>query len=259
MTARIGSLAVPGRVTGWAKLPATWQLDGDQHAALARQQPGAVIAALKIYLGMCLYANFGPNERYEVSGCAQRSVSQLSHALKLSRPFVIKGLRLLRERRMVERLGGRPEIYRIARYDTARNWTRLPRQYLVGAGGPRRQIEKLAGFPSRGRTAANALRFYIYIASIRNRNTGAATVGYNRLMEILHLSRAEISDAISLLIEHQLITVRNNKMATVVDYLYQGNLPRDVYESTNSYFLRGVFGGRRAGRPVEDGMPVDDV
>jgi hypothetical protein len=40
----------------------------------------------------------------------------------------------------------------------------------------------------------------------------------------------------------QLITVRNNKMAMNVDYLYQGNLPRDICESTNSYFLRGFLG-----------------
>lgn len=241
-----------GPLTGWAKLPCTWQLDDNQQRALSRSQPGAVIAALKIYLGLCLYANFRPNDRFDRSGCAQISVSHLCNALQLSRPFVIKGLRLLTERRMIGKLGGRPEIYRIADYDAARNWTRLPREYLFG-GGRRRKVERLAGFPSRGRTAANALRFYIYIASIRNRNTGAATVGYARLMELLGLNRTEVSDAISLLIEHQMITVRNNKMAMVVDYLYQGNLPRDVYESTNSYFLRG-FSGRKPG--TDEGLPV---
>jgi hypothetical protein len=44
---------------------------------------------------------------------------------------------------MSEKLGGRAEIYRIAGYESARNWTRLPKQYLFD-GGRRRQVEKLA-------------------------------------------------------------------------------------------------------------------
>ena len=45
-----------GAVAGWAKLPCTWQVEADQHRALAQAQPGAIVAALKIYLAICLYA-----------------------------------------------------------------------------------------------------------------------------------------------------------------------------------------------------------
>jgi len=248
-TSAVPPATATSRLSGWAKLPCTWQLEGSQHRALANRQTGEVITALKIYLALCLYANFKPNGRFSVSGCAQRSIGDFSHALKLSRPSVVKGFRVLRERGIVERLGGRPEIYRIAHYETAPNWTRLPKEYLVG-GSRSRQIARLAGLPSRGRVAANALRLYIYVASILNRNTNAATVGYARLMEILGLDRTAVSNAVSLLIEHQLITVRNNKMAMVIDELYRGNLPKEVYDSTNSYFLRG-FSNRKS--PASEG------
>jgi hypothetical protein len=139
--------------------------------------------------------------------------------------------------------------------DSARNWTRLPKQYLVGSL-PRR-IERIVKFPSRGRTAANALRFYVYIAAIRDRKTNAATVGYTRLVEVLGFDRAGISNAISLLIEHQLITVRNNKTGMLLHDIGEGSLPPDVYDSTNMYFLRGFSKRREPG--AADALPFTDA
>jgi hypothetical protein len=230
------------RLTGWAKMPCSWQLLPDRHAVLSGNSPGQVIAALKIYLSMCLYANFGPNGRFAAAGCTQRSVTAWCRSLKLSRPVAISGLRLLNATGIAERLGGRPETYRIADYETARYWTRLPKTYLLGSTP--RQVEKLASFPSRGRSAANALRLYVYIAAVRDRKTFAATVGYTKIIDTLGLSRNAVSSAISMLVEHELVTVRNNKLAELHMVGYDGPIPRDIYVATNTYFLRG-FGRRQ--------------
>ena len=79
-----------------------------------------------------------------------------------------------------------------------------------------------------------------YIACIRERKSDAATVGYAKLVDVLGIDRTAISAAISLLIAHHLVTARNNKMAISIDHLYEGNLPDEVYDSANTYILRGL-------------------
>lgn len=198
----------------WAKMPCSWQTEVEKHNDIRgrfgwQADQGASIAALKLYIALCLKANFSSNTRFPRAGCVQKSITDFERLTDLSRPMVVRGMRRLVDLGIVEPLAGRPRVYRIVDYETARYWTKLPRTYLFGDRSET-QVQKLFSLPNRSRTTLAALQFYLYIAAVRNR-LGDAKVTYNTIAERTGLSRSEISGAISLLVGNDLLSVRQNE------------------------------------------------
>lgn len=201
----------------WAKMPCTWQTDanfhrtqlnGDSLGVLGRpQSPGEAIAALKIYVALCLKANFKAGSYLPDTGCVQRSISHLSELVGLSRPMTIKGLRKLQEWEIVAVKSGRPAIYHIVDYEKAKYWTKLPRTHLY-AGQKENRIERLRDMSNRSKTTLHALQMYLYLAAIRDKKSHLAKVTYERITEVLGITRDDVSKAISTLIGFSLISVR---------------------------------------------------
>jgi len=208
-------------------MPCNWQTDGAFHCNLG-SATGEEIAALKLYIALCLKANFSPRSSLPSTGCVQRSISQLCELVGLSRPIAIKGLRKLQQWGLLETKGGRPTIYHVTDYETAKYWTKLPRSHLYG-GLKETRIDRLLVMPNRGKTTLHALQMYLYLASIRNRTTSLAKVTYDRLADVLAISRNEVSAAISALVGFELISVR----LAEADEFY-GERPSNVY------WLRGT-------------------
>jgi len=201
----------------WAKMPCTWQTDSNFHRNqlnscaldfLGRPHPpGEAIAALKVYVALCLKANFKAGSYLPDTGCVQRSISQLSELVGLSRPMTIKGLRKLQEWKIVSVKSGRPAIYHIVDYEKAKYWTKLPRTHLY-AGPKENRIELLRNMSNRSKTTLHALQMYLYLAAIRDKKSHLAKVTYERMMEVMGITRNEVSKAISTLIGFNLISVR---------------------------------------------------
>jgi hypothetical protein len=222
----------------WSKMPCSWQTDANFHGKLMHSEPlallgnglppGEAIAALKLYVALCLKANFKAGSYLPATGCVQRSISQLCELVGLSRPMTIKGLRKLQEWKIVTTKGGRPAIYHITDYETAKYWTKLPQTHLY-AGSNGNRIEPLRAMSNRSKTTLHALQMYLYLAAIRDKKTHLAKVTYDRMTTVLGITRNDISKAISTLISSNLISVR---LAGPDEFF--GERP------SNIYWLRGT-------------------
>lgn len=227
----------------WSKMPVSWQLDPEMHKTIARASQGEAIAALKLYIGFCLKANYGEKDGLPKKGCVRISLSQLEALTDLSRPMVVAGLKLLKEWDIVTSLGGRPAIYHIIEYETTKTWAKLTNRPLYGA----REMNRMRGLesmPNRHRTTLHALQVYLYLGSIRNKDTNRAQVGYKQMCAVLGMPRNRLSAAISML-SAELITVRT---APVIRY------EEGERHSTNHYWLRGSLNDPHVPSP-EDFSP----
>ena len=213
----------------WAKMPINWQILPECHAKIRNADTGTAIAALKLYIVLCIKANFKANNHFEVSGCIQRSLVQLAVLAGISKPKVISGLKLLNRLKLIEIDEGRPMTYRISNYESAANWTKLPSAYLYG-GTNGRTLLKLNRLSNRNSLTVSALQMYLYLASIRNRATFKAKVTYERLGDVLGISRQKISQTISALVAADLISVR---VGDEDDYFEENRT------SSNVYYLMG--------------------
>lgn len=192
----------------WAKMPCSWQTDPETHRAIRKLPTGQATSALKLYLAICVRANYNQRADLPTTGCARLTLDDLEALTGLSRPMVVAGLRQLRQLDIIEVLEKRPAVYHIKAYESARYWTRLPRAPLYGHPSAR-HLATLAAMPIRQGVTRHALQLYLYLASIRDRNSDKATVSFAQMQQTLDLSRRAISRGISMLVAHDLIGVRS--------------------------------------------------
>lgn len=204
----------------WAKMPCGWQQEKALHQALRDAPVGEAIAALKLYLAFCILANYGPTSSLPMAGSVKLSLVALGRKTGMTKPLVIKGARLLEKVGLVTRVIGKPVTYVLTDYTTCPNWTKLPKRYLLGSDP--REIEYLATLPNRGQEVFEALQFYIYIASIRDKGTLKAKATYDTISSALGMSRNAVSRAISTLCARNLISMRPGEALS-------GTEPSNVY------------------------------
>ncbi len=101
---------------GWSKMPVSWQKDPAFQERIRSAPQGDSIAALKLYIAICLKANFHQTEGGLDAGCVQLSLTSLGELVDVSRPMVVAGLKLLTEWGVVASEVGRPRILRIVNY-----------------------------------------------------------------------------------------------------------------------------------------------
>jgi len=215
----------------WSKMPCSWQKQSTVHAVLRSKPCGTAIAALKLYITFCLHANFygakSPEEKtLAQAGCVQKTIQSLCELTGMSKPVVIGGLRLLMEMQIIERLEGRPTTYQIVDFTTATYWVKLPRRHLHGADD--REVEKIALLPNRGQEIFEALQLYLYIASVREKESQQARVTYTTVCSVLCMSRNAVSRAISTLVARELLSVR-----------IENPNEKDYMKRCNIYWLQG--------------------
>ena len=190
----------------WAKMPCGWQQDEHIHREMRKAPIGKAIAALKLYLALCMLANYSPTSALSSAGSVKLSLVALARKTGMSKPLAIGGARLLEKLKLIKREAGKPITYVLADYGTCKYWTKLPKRYLIGNDS--REIERMATLPNRGQEVFEALQFYIYIASIRDKVTGKAKVTYETIIHTLGMSRNAVSRAISTLCAKNMISMR---------------------------------------------------
>jgi hypothetical protein len=212
---------------GWSKMPVSWQKDPAFQERIRSASQGDAIAALKLYIAMCLKANFHSTEQL-LAGCVQLSLTSLVELVDTSRPMVVAGLKLLADWGLIASEGGRPTIWRIVDYIDAPYWVKLPKRPLYGSKDEDR-ILALVQMPNRRRGTLHALQLYLYLASIRDKHSNKANLSYEQGKRTLGLSRNQFSSALSLL-TLELVTVRTAlEIKTTTGTRF----------SSNEYWLRG--------------------
>ncbi|OTP70436.1 hypothetical protein [Caballeronia sordidicola] len=231
----------------WAKMPCSWQKDPDMHRLIAGAPTGTAIAALKLYIALCLKANFAKTKEFPSSGCVKRSITQLCTLTGLSRPVVIAGLRQLQAWRIIECLGGRPAVYHVTDYDKAPYWAKLPSGHLFD--GYPGEVVRISQIPNRGVGTLHALQLYLYVASVRDRHSHKAKVTYPRFQSVLGFDRNEIAHAITLVGAYELVTVRTGDPD---DVAFHPERPCNVF------WLRGSLTKEFRERAAADRRAVDE-
>jgi hypothetical protein len=212
----------------WAKMPCNWQTNPDVHLLIGEADTGAAIAALKLYIALCVKANYKPTKTFATPGMVRLSIERLCALTGLSKPMTIAGLRLLQIWELIQCHGGRPAVYEIVGYNTAPYWTKLPCNQLY-AGWDQKILGALEAMGNRGKTRLHALQAYLYLASIRDKSSLKARVAYTQFSNVLGISRNDISSAISTLVSDDLIAVRLGELS---DFSETGR-------PSNEYWLRG--------------------
>lgn len=220
----------------FSKMPSVWQDDASVHKQLRALPVGTAIAALKLYLAMCVKATFPESDEADGKVCC--SLAQWVEYTTLSRPMVIRGFRALVDLGLVLRIGARPVIYEIDGYQSHPRWAKLPTKVLLGSHFRTNDlVEGLRAVSNRGQPSFEALQLYLYLATIRDRNTDQAKVTYDKISEKLLMGRNAISRAISTLVGANLIGVRTD------------STPAGSYGS-NVYWLSGTPGALRRDEPM---------
>jgi hypothetical protein len=212
---------------GWAKMPVSWQKDPEFQKRIRAARQGDAIAALKLYIAICLKAEFYETDR-RPAGSAQLSLTSLCELLDLSRPMVVAGLKLLVEWNIIVRTGGRPSILQIVGFDEPEYWAKLQKRPLYGSK-KEDSVQALIQLPNRRRSTLHALQLYLYLASIRDKYTNMAKLGYDLGAKTLGISRNQFTSALSLLAV-DLVTVRT---AAEIKHETGQRFP------SNQYWLRG--------------------
>lgn len=161
----------------WVKMPTEWISHGLLRSSFSGPKVGEDIAALKIYLVLCLLSKEVqrpvPSPSYlkitgnvKMTGVLECSATydQLTEMCSLSRSLVSRGLTKLREMGLINVEGGyRSKKYRLSG-SVERRWCKLPKRALVHN---EERIPMLSDFFNRYNYERNALKLYFYILASR--------------------------------------------------------------------------------------------
>ena len=198
----------------WSRAPTAWIRSEGLRGFRAGSHLGVSIAALKLLFAVILHAEnnagdeIGPNQ-----GSAALTYDELMSLTDLSRAMIAHGARHLVKVGIVsiERDGSRsPNRYRLAAYGSDHPWTRIPnRRWFRHAASDR--IATLRDLSCRRECDLNALKLYLLFCAFANNKTQIAMIGFEKIEDYSGIPSGKISPAISVLIEHGLVSVDRDK------------------------------------------------
>lgn len=214
----------------WARLTLRWIHDGDLAMFRGGKQLGASVAAMKVFMAVLLKAeNRSPDTAVATQGSASLSYDDLMEMTGLSRSMIASGVKRLCQlgQLSVTREGrGGKNRYFVAEYMKGA-WGRIPFRTVVGLGFDKR-VQLLHEMSCRRSTDLNALKLYLLLCAHRSGASPYAMIGYDRIHDATGILRPRIRQAISILIEHNLVKVDHEKALN------------DRRNTPNSYYIFGL-------------------
>lgn len=183
----------------WAKMPTDWVRFDDGLTSFRSDELATSVAALKIYLMLCLQANRTPTPLLKEAGMVHVSYADIMEWANLSRAVVAGGIDKLRSEALIEYEEVRGKnLYRVASYDVHKGWAKVPTA-LVSSG----VIKRIS---ARSKVGLNALKLYVLFLAQRNSVSSYASIGYDKIMSYTNIRRNDILPAVSVLTEARLVT-----------------------------------------------------
>lgn len=171
----------------------------------SQKDNAAKIAALMLYIAICHNAKDKTEHVYEETGTCRLSYDRLALITGLSRPIISKGLSILEKLRLIEAdRETKPTLYRVVGYNPHKYWAKLPKRYLYNKEG---SIPVFHEFHLRKKNELGALKMYLLIASFRDNKTGLTRIAYDKIADYTGMQSPDIKQAISLLLNHNLISL----------------------------------------------------
>jgi hypothetical protein len=194
------------------------------------------MAALRVYLAVALFADF-------YSRKAALSWTDLEHFTGLSRPMVKRGLSTLEAAALllIDRTQ-RSHSYTLPTGLDDNGFVKLPKARLRSA---------LPEMPTRGFHALDALKLYITLLRVCQRDAFTARISHAKIVEWTGTQPRRVRPAIDVLINHSLIHVEMAESS-------------ETGHPYNQYRLLGFTGGgassnKQASPPITKNDSVDDL
>ncbi|RPE80726.1 hypothetical protein EDD65_1254 [Keratinibaculum paraultunense] len=159
---------------------------------------GESIAALKCLLALNLYMDFSAKETSDVS------YSKLEDLTGLSRPMVAKGINTLISKGVVkiekESSGRKARSYKFVIGDDI--WSKVPKNKMYSF---------IKTLNNRGISSLSALKIYLVILTFKDKKSGIANIGYEKIREYTGLQSKDIKSGLQILYEYKLIYVTQER------------------------------------------------
>lgn len=172
----------------------TWQRTGDG-------SPAAGTAALMIYIAM-LIAQVERQRRVEFLGAeidriehvAEITYDQIAELTGLSRSLIRQGLVRLESTGLFSATGSRQNRCYVLKWEGLR-WFKLPCRAIVAKG----EITAFTTLTLRTKHELNALKLFLYLADVRDRNKDYTEASYEKIFERTGIPERDIRRAINVL------------------------------------------------------------
>jgi len=153
---------------------------------------GRSIAALKCFIALGISVHFMTRK-------VKLSLSGFEELTGLSKPMVIRGIEALEQEGVVSVVrGAHTNEYTLNHGYQEEHWAKLPVARL------RKHLKEI---PNRGLIPLTALKIYLVLATVRQRHSIEANIGYDKLREKTGVQRSQIRSALDILLNHSLIRV----------------------------------------------------
>ncbi len=221
-----------GAFMPWVQVPATGLAETLRGFVWQKPDSGSAArdtAALMIYVAF-LYvrkeqkvADVQPGESQTSRHIAELTYDDIEQAVGLSRTLIQQGLQRLYSAGLVQPEGSKQRRTYLLAWPPGR-WFKLPCRAMVGQSG----IDAFKNFSMRSKHELNALKLYLYLASVRDHNNLYSEVSYEIISQRIGVAERDIRRALNVLNASGL-------MARI-------NRESDRLNSTwgpNQYYLRG--------------------
>lgn len=182
----------------WKPMPYYYLRDKNKIMSFKKNDLSASIAAIKIYILICLFSNSDEYGNY----CALLTYDQLSKYGALSRKLVRNGLKKLSEMELIDDEGIKKKKYYLVgvkrtgtsfsktRFSSSLGfWAKMPFTGLVDDSG---RVTAFEAMSNRSVVELNSLKLFLYLLSIRSKDDVFISVTLSKIKSKLAISFQEI-------------------------------------------------------------------
>lgn len=224
------------RIRPWSKMPSYWILDKSMPTMFTgRADRSASISALMLWIFLITRADEQRDEEDKTSHFKVKvTYTDIGNSTNLCRKLISNGISALRDRSLIDvEKSGNYNIYRIRAFTKPGGWCKLPSRALYNHNGV---IAAFKHFEKRSIHELDALKLYLYYASIRTNSKDFSQASFEKICEMTGIPEKRIPRGNSFLCTTQLIS-----------HISQEQPAEVLTKEPNRYYLTGyrdLFVGR---------------
>lgn len=197
----------------FGSFPSWWIRDGVLRGGfIAGPKTGEHIAALKVMLALAMIADFRTRE-------ASVSLSDLESLTGLSRPMVVRGIKVCRAHMLLDVIEGYKNTYVMSFSPTDKQWAKVPIAYLK---------KELKGIPNRGAVVLSALKIYLQLLTDRPNDSDEMYMTHETIVTKVAVQTRNVKPALDVLFNHLLISISTE------------SIPEKKFRVLNKFRIRGL-------------------
>lgn len=177
-----------------------------------RQHKGSATAAIMLLFALAIKSNLDQKTNGRRTG--NQVVATYEHLMaltNLSRGPVAAGLELLRELGAITtEKNGNGCAYTLLGIDTPGQYCELPQGHLLEGQAVMRRLKGLH-VALKNRSSLDAMKLYMLLLSLRDRNYNVSRASYNTIREYTGMRKEEISVAVQVLLGAQLVRLARDE------------------------------------------------